>query len=243
MPATFTCDRCGYVESPMRHSLGCNGVYEPEGSGYRCPCGDYWYPSGDAWCVGRCGGWTSRYTVRDHAVSGSCFPGDVRVWTPTGPRRIDDVVVGSQIISFDPSARRFVARPITGVLTHPGAHVCHLEFSSRRAPLRTTANHSFLTERGWLRADRLVRGDRLVANGSAPEARVETVKFSMSVEPVYNLITAGEHTFVVEGVVAHNFTFAPALRTLIHEWFSKSLPAPPAPEEARPSASPDLSHP
>jgi hypothetical protein len=34
--------------------------------------------------------------------------------------------------------------------------------------------------------------------------------------PVYNLYTAGEHTFVVEGIVVHNFSHLRVLRTWMH---------------------------
>ena len=38
-------------------------------------------------------------------------------------------------------------------------------------------------------------------------------------EPVYNLYTAGEHSFIVEGCVVHNFTTMRVVRTWLHRWF------------------------
>jgi hypothetical protein len=35
-------------------------------------------------------------------------------------------------------------------------------------------------------------------------------------EPVYNLFTTGEHSYVVDGFVAHNFTHLRVLRTWWH---------------------------
>ena len=36
-------------------------------------------------------------------------------------------------------------------------------------------------------------------------------------EPVYNLYTAFEHTFVVNGIVVHNFTTLRVFRTWLHQ--------------------------
>jgi hypothetical protein len=38
-------------------------------------------------------------------------------------------------------------------------------------------------------------------------------------EPVYNIHTTGEHNFIADGVVAHNFTEFRRLRTLFHRLF------------------------
>ncbi|MDP2311626.1 MAG: Hint domain-containing protein [Pseudomonadota bacterium] len=222
MSVSFTCHSCKRTESPMRHSLGCNGVYRHAGSGYTCTgCGDFWQPSGRAWCA-YCGGWTSNYST-DPPVN-SCFPGEVPVLTPRGQRRIAEIEVGAKVLSYDTATRRFLARPVTRVLVHPASRVWEVDFASRRKPLRTTAYHTFLTERGWVRTDRLRAGDRLVAEGGA-DPRILRVVESSVVEPVYNLVTAGEHTFVAGGVVAHNFTFLRSARTLLHSWLLDRLPA------------------
>jgi len=42
-------------------------------------------------------------------------------------------------------------------------------------------------------------------------------------EPVWNLHTEREHNFVVDGVVVHNFSFLPSLRTALHVVFVDPL--------------------
>ena len=77
--------------------------------------------------------------------------------------------------------------------------------------LRVTANHTVLTNQGWRRVDELGEGDLLAqADGSA---RVIEILTEPTPVPVYNLYTASEHNFVVDGVVVHNFTTLRVLRT------------------------------
>jgi hypothetical protein len=68
-------------------------------------------------------------------------------------------------------------------------------------------SHSFLTERGWLRASQLKSGDVLICS-DATKKEVASVTPLPEAEPVYNLVTDCEHTFVVEyGVVSHNYSY------------------------------------
>jgi hypothetical protein len=66
-----------------------------------------------------------------------------------------------------------------------------------------------------LPVDRLKAGDRLIGIG-ADNLEVERVYSTSETENVYNLITSGEHNFIVDGIVAHNFTFLREARCLLH---------------------------
>jgi hypothetical protein len=225
MSASFTCNRCGYTENPMRHSKGCNGKYQLAGKGYRCEaCGDFWRPSGRAWCVS-CKSWTTDYSTNPPVHA--CFPGDALIQTPTRSRRITTLAPGDQVLSYCASSRRFTAQHVTRLLTHPEATIWEVRFSTRSEPLRTTGYHTFLTERGWVRTDRLRADDCMVSDSVSGNQRILSVAATPAVEPVYNLVTTGDHTFIADGIVAHNFTFARAARTVVHKWFLDpwSLPA------------------
>lgn len=154
----------------------------------------------------------------------SCFPGDVRVLTPFGYRRIDTLIRGESIVSWNLARRVLVPRPITRVLAHPVGQVWSVVFASNRQPLRVTRFHTVLTERGWLRVDRLLKDDCLVDGESAHQQKAKVLQISegTDIEQVYNLITSGEHNFIVENCIAHNFTFFREIRTLAHQIFIDS---------------------
>jgi hypothetical protein len=138
----------------------------------------------------------------------SCFPGHTRVETPTGPRAIASLAPGDLVWSWSGTGR--VARPVTAVVSHPDVRLWEILLAGRR-PLVTTCDHSFQTARGWVRSDQLRAGDDL---GSG--ARVEGVRPTSARATVYNLHTALEHNYLVEGVVAHNFTRCRSLRVAWH---------------------------
>jgi hypothetical protein len=64
----------------------------------------------------------------------------------------------------------------------------------------------------------LREGDSIIIadNGTIAFSRVASVTSSTNREPVYNLVTEGEHNFIVGGVVAHNFTVLRRTRVLAH---------------------------
>ena len=83
-------------------------------------------------------------------------------------------------------------------------------------PISTTKTHSFLTKRGWQRTDRLREGDAITTTGEH-EAIVASVVKTERVEPVFNLLTDVDHTFVAGGCVVHNFTYLRRLRVWWHK--------------------------
>lgn len=88
---------------------------------------------------------------------------------------------------------------------------CHRLVSS------LTPNHRLLTSGGWTRLDRLRAGDALVRpDAGAQGSTVLAVEPTSRVESVFNLGTTGEHSYIVDGLVAHNFTHLRWLRSWWH---------------------------
>jgi hypothetical protein len=145
-----------------------------------------------------------------------CFPASALVCTPDGPRRIDEIRPGDAVWSLS-VAGGLVVETVTRSKVHPPARLWRVE-CSKAAPLLVTANHRMRSDRGWLRVDQLVQGDRLI-HASCASAYVQEVGLSARVEPVFNLYTTGTHAFLIGGFVAHNFSFIPELRTLLHRVF------------------------
>jgi hypothetical protein len=145
----------------------------------------------------------------------SCFPATARVLTPAGTRCIADLEPGDLVISYRPGLAATV-QPVTRKLQHCEISILRVALADGTA-LRVTANHTVLTARGWLRVDQLGEGDLLIqADGSS---RVSEVWTEPALKPVYNLHTAGEHNFIVDGVVVHNFTMFRTIRTWMHRLF------------------------
>ena len=141
-----------------------------------------------------------------------CFPASARVDTPQGPVSIADLRPGDAVWAFTPGEGRALSR-VTRLLRHPPAALWVVA-SADGGRCTVTGNHRLLTSTGWCRVDRLQVGDRLI--GADDLSAVRSVGPCGRQEPVFNVYTAGDHTVMIDGFVAHNFTTLPALRTLWH---------------------------
>jgi hypothetical protein len=147
---------------------------------------------------------------------GACFPGDTRILTPTGPMRIDALNAGDKILSWSETRRQLVTCTIKKVKIYGARTIVGVDLSDG-GRVRATSSHTIRTQDCWKRIDRLVQGDCIVrASGISDTARVLRVSPTGEKLPVFNLITAGEHNFIAEGVVAHNFTVLRRTRTVLH---------------------------
>lgn len=149
--------------------------------------------------------------------SSSCFPASTLIATPKGPISIARLAAGDCVWSLGAEPRLQRAF-VTRFVEHDIARLWEIEVATRDKPIQTTAAHSFLTQRGWVRCDKLRALDRLVEfTGDLPcEMSITSVSPTDRFEPVYNLHTTGAHSFIADGVVVHNFTWARAARTLMH---------------------------
>ena len=148
-----------------------------------------------------------------------CFPAAARILTPAGLIPLGEMKVGEAVLAYDQMARRLVARPVTRVLSHPPARLWLLATDDGYASVCATAGHPFLTARGWVKTRDLQHGDLIAKIGPvhrAVYATVVNIARTERVEPVLNIHTAWEHTFVVENFVVHNFGHFRALRVLWH---------------------------
>lgn len=146
----------------------------------------------------------------------SCFPASALVETPSGPRPIGEIRRGAEVWAWSPERRCRVVARVTARREHPPQELWRIAFGDGGAPLVTTGNHTLLTCLGWQRADRIRPGDRLPSSGGELGRLVVHSEATGHREPVFNLHTTGPHTFVVEGVVAHNFTVLREIRALWH---------------------------
>lgn len=137
--------------------------------------------------------------------------------TPRGPRRVEDVAIGDEVVVADPtthvtSTSRVVAIKVSqrecGTLRHAGGALC----VTTDHPIYDPDARGFFPAGDWLtgaRAAVLVLGPE----GVRREALTGVEVFSR-VDDVFDLTVAHEwHTFVADGVVVHNKSppcYAPA---------------------------------
>lgn len=149
-----------------------------------------------------------------------CFQYSALINTPQGKIKIGDLSVGQMVWSFQNGG--MVKRAITKKLVYGNAKIMAVEFGEGESQIRCTASHSFLTDKGYLELSKIVAGDSIVymdANGNEGLRRVTGITDTKTREPVFNLYTQGEHNFIVDGYVAHNFTRFRALRIVFHRLF------------------------
>ena len=151
--------------------------------------------------------------------SGSgCFPAYSLVLTPGGWRQIAQIRPGDEVLSYSKGTDEVEICTVLRRKDHGAERLWRLEFEDNAPPVVTTRSHSFLTERGWIKAIDLKRGDILMTAPEPGNANrvVSAVRLTAQSAPVYNLITSDHHTFIVEGLIAHNFSTIRELRTWLH---------------------------
>lgn len=146
----------------------------------------------------------------------ACFPGSSRVLTPSGYREIRSLKVGERVLSV--GKRGLIARQVTRCFRHAPEAVIEVRFAETIFVLRATANHRIATADGaWSQIRELRSGDRVhTTHGCCSISTLHTIAAS---EPVHNIFTAGEHNFIVDGIVVHNFVSLRVLRTWLHRVF------------------------
>jgi Pretoxin HINT domain len=145
----------------------------------------------------------------------ACFPANANIFTVGGKQAISSLQKGDYVLSRS-RAGALVARRITDVKVHSPSYIWVIGFDDHGPKIRTTGSHTVLSRRGWIRVSCLRSGDELVQPETGIFRRVQRISATDDAEPVYNLSTEGEHNFIVEGIVAHNFTTLRRVRTLMH---------------------------
>ena len=150
-----------------------------------------------------------------------CFPAEARIWTPEGERPIASFAAGDPVLSFNPRTGVLRARAVTAKLRVGVGLLTELQLADGKK-LQLTSSHTLLCERGWLMARKLKPGDKLVRvdrRGRQEKIAIADYRRLPRMAQLYTLHTSGEHSFIVEGTVAHNFSVLRRLRTHLHRVF------------------------
>ncbi|MFB3893466.1 MAG: Hint domain-containing protein [Phycisphaerae bacterium] len=141
--------------------------------------------------------------VAVHNKGGGCFPAGTCVQTPDGPRPIETLKPGDEVVSIDDAGRMVKSRAV-GVFSTESPL---LLLRTDRGELRTTAEHPIALAGGGFRlAGELAPGEAVLfwRDGRAQHAAVIEVRHTCEVVTVYNLTVGRPHTFVADGFLVHN---------------------------------------
>jgi intein/homing endonuclease len=87
-----------------------------------------------------------------------CFAGDTLITTPNGQVPIKDLKAGDKVINLCEKTKQYKEDTVVKVhknLTHSQSEkMLEIEFDNG-IKTKVTANHKFLTDNGWVRADQL----------------------------------------------------------------------------------------
>jgi len=184
--------------------------------------------SGDSNCGGRYGYGCGETTNPASGVEGwesrkPCFPASTLIETPSGQAALGKLSEGDMVLSYSRGA--LVPRRITRKLVHKPAKLVTVEFETGGTALVCTSSHSFLSNRGYQSLEKLHAGDSIMRVGPSgiEERRIGSITPTGMLKPVFNLYTEGEHNFIADGCVAHNFTNLRMLRVVMHKLLFDSL--------------------
>ena len=109
---------------------------------------------------------------------------------------IADVVVGDEVLAFNPETEAAEPRRVTDTFVHE--QVATIEVTTSAGVVTTTVNHPFYAEgRGWIPAGDLHQGDQLRSpDGSLVE--VVSIQATGRSETVHNLAVDGLHNYHVQ---------------------------------------------
>ncbi len=95
-----------------------------------------------------------------------CFSGDTEVLTPTGYKKIKDIVPGDKVINYSESSGEFkidtVVKQHKNLTKSSNEKMYELNFDNGQK-IKVTGNHKFLTTLGWVRADELTENHEIIS--------------------------------------------------------------------------------
>lgn len=138
-----------------------------------------------------------------HNKGGGCFVAGTQIMTPAGPKTIETIARGDEVLAFTEDGR---LSPVKVQETYATTSQV-LVVRTRHGMLFTTEEHPLrFIDGGYLPASEALYGGRLTVwrKGLAKRAAVLDAYPLSGEEEVYNLTVDEPHTFIADGFVAHN---------------------------------------
>ncbi len=139
----------------------------------------------------------------------ACFVEGSLVKTATGSTPIETLVAGNKVIGFDEITGETKTLTVEKTASKPVDS--YLQFHTESTSFNVTESHPLLTRTGWVNAGSIKEGDALLGFSSAGK-QVSEVLSVTAVEKSANVyimeIAEDPHTYIIDGIVAHNAKIA-----------------------------------
>ena len=140
----------------------------------------------------------------------TCFAAGTPIDTPLGPRPIEQLAVGQEVLGYDEALQAVVARPVTARMRHDDAIVGQLVLDDGRT-IVATPNHPFYVQsaRDYRPAGELTSGaDLLSLQDTGLLSGATATGYFLDPAPVhapvFNITVEGVHNYFAAGVLVHN---------------------------------------
>jgi hypothetical protein len=124
----------------------------------------------------------------------SCFIAGTPVHTLDGPRPIESVLVGDQVLSQDTTTGALSYQPVLAVHHNAPSPTVRLKLDTGETLVPSIFHRFWIAGKGWAQARELRAGD--VLRTLSGRMRIDAIE-SGDTQPVCNLDVAGSHTFFV----------------------------------------------
>jgi RHS repeat-associated protein len=141
-----------------------------------------------------------------------CFAKGTEVVTREGPKPIENVKVGDEVLAGNEETGKSEYKPVLKVFVNPDRPIWEVTIADEKGAVdshRVTADHPYWVKQvGWLPVAALAAGMSLSASGGE-DLRIVDVHPTSVIETTYNMEVAGLHTFFVgrQQVLVHNTGF------------------------------------
>jgi hypothetical protein len=145
--------------------------------------------------------------VQVKLLTHNCFLADTQIATPFGSVAVQDIEPGQKVLSFDENTNEQIEGTVNQVLKAKTLSHIKLTFDNGQS-INTTKSHPyFVEERGWIKAQSLLKGDICkLRNGD--NCKVESVESFKGDYTIYNLHgVSPAHTFFANDILVHNKCF------------------------------------
>ncbi|TGK12921.1 hypothetical protein EHO62_19030 [Leptospira kmetyi] len=141
----------------------------------------------------------------------TCFTAGTLIHTKTGTKKIEEIAIGDQVLSWDEESGERSYKTVTELFVHDINQLFDVEVNENET-FHTTWNHPFwvVNEQAWVQVKDLKVGDivQLKDGSEVPISKISS--YSVSMTKVYNLEIEENHTYYVgkDGVLVHNYDYA-----------------------------------
>ena len=115
-----------------------------------------------------------------------------------GIKRIEDVVVGDTVKSFDLKTNSIKDSKVLWLSVHDD-----FDYMIINGIIKVTSNHPFYSDGNWIEAGDLSVGDKIL-HIDGLEHTIKTIELSNELTTVYNFEVEGYHNYFAEGYLVHN---------------------------------------